>query len=66
MPWRLGLVRLDAGATVVAHLHGDVRAGADAACASRAKLDRAGQAVLVALPADATRRTWLTIRSCAR
>ena len=24
LPWRLGLVQLDAGPTVVAHLHGDV------------------------------------------
>jgi len=48
-PWRVGLVRLDAGPTVVAHLHaacgpppGRVRVGA---C-----LDKAGQGVLVAFP----------------
>ena len=49
LPWRLGMVRLDAGPTVVAHLHGDV-AGAPARVAVGARLDRAGQAVLVALP----------------
>ena len=49
LPWRLGMVRLDAGPTVVAHLHGDVGA-APARVAVGARLDRAGQAVLVALP----------------
>jgi NAD(P)-dependent dehydrogenase (short-subunit alcohol dehydrogenase family)/uncharacterized OB-fold protein len=50
-PWRMGLVRLDCGPTVVAHVHG--------ACApppARVRvancLDRAGQAVLAALPAE--------------
>jgi NAD(P)-dependent dehydrogenase (short-subunit alcohol dehydrogenase family)/uncharacterized OB-fold protein len=46
LPWRLGLVKLDCGPTVVAHLH-------DAAknrVAIRAMLDRAGQAVLAAVP----------------
>ncbi len=53
LPWRLGMVRLDAGATVVAHLHGDcpppparVRVGAG--------LDRAGQGVLMAFPITET------------
>ena len=49
LPWRLGLVRLGSGATVVAHLHGDVPA-APAKVRVGARLDRAGQAVLVALP----------------
>lgn len=53
LPWRLGMVRLDAGPTVVAHLHGDV-AGASARVAVGARLDRAGQAVLVALPEKET------------
>ena len=51
VPWRLALVRLEAGPTVVAHLHaacppppGPVRVGA--------RLDRAGQGVLVAFPID--------------
>jgi NAD(P)-dependent dehydrogenase (short-subunit alcohol dehydrogenase family)/uncharacterized OB-fold protein len=50
-PWRLGLVRLDAGPSAVVHLH--------AACApppSRvrvgARLDKAGQGVLVAFPPE--------------
>jgi len=49
VPWRLGMVRLDSGPTVVVHLHGDVgpppqrvRIGA--------RLDRAGMAVLVGFP----------------
>ncbi|MGE0313484.1 MAG: SDR family NAD(P)-dependent oxidoreductase [Lautropia sp.] len=49
LPWRLGMVRLDAGATVVAHLHGEVGA-APARVRVGARLDRAGQAVLIALP----------------
>jgi NAD(P)-dependent dehydrogenase (short-subunit alcohol dehydrogenase family)/uncharacterized OB-fold protein len=49
LPWRLGMVRLDAGPTVVAHLHGDC-APAPARVRVDARLDRAGQAVLVALP----------------
>ena len=46
LPWRLGLVRLACGPTVVAHLHASVRQEVTV----RAMLDRAGQAVLVALP----------------
>ncbi len=49
LPWRLGLIRLLSGPTVVAHLHGDVPA-APAAVRVTARLDRAGQAVLVAHP----------------
>ncbi|MBL8324092.1 MAG: SDR family NAD(P)-dependent oxidoreductase [Rubrivivax sp.] len=62
LPWRLGLVQLDAGPTVVAHLHGDVqleRPHGDAGPASvrvrlSARLDRAGRAVLIALPEQET------------
>jgi NAD(P)-dependent dehydrogenase (short-subunit alcohol dehydrogenase family)/uncharacterized OB-fold protein len=51
LPWRLGMVKLDAGPTVVAHLHGDVAGdGAGQRVRIGALLDRAGQAVLVALP----------------
>ena len=46
LPWRLGLVKLDCGPTVVAHLH----AAAKDKVKVRAMLDRAGQAVIVALP----------------
>src|SRR5207245_5365649 len=49
LPWRLGLVKLDCGPTVVAHLHERV-ASAPSRVIIAAKLDRAGQAVLVALP----------------
>jgi len=53
LPWRLGLVRLDAGPAVVAHLHGDVPP-APARVRVTARLDRAGQAVVVALPEKET------------
>ena len=49
LPWRLGLVKLACGPTVVAHLHADVPA-APARLRVAARLDRAGQAVLVGLP----------------
>ncbi|MEM7269665.1 MAG: SDR family NAD(P)-dependent oxidoreductase [Pseudomonadota bacterium] len=51
-PWRTGSVRLDAGPVIIAHVHGD--------CARHGRveirnmLDRAGQAVLVAMPEEAT------------
>jgi len=66
LPWRLGLVQLDAGPTVVAHLHGDVQMPAqpgevpmpDPNAHPRvrvtARLDRAGRAVLIALPPEDT------------
>ena len=46
LPWRLGLVKLDCGPTVVAHLHQSVGQRVRV----RAMLDRAGQAVIAALP----------------
>jgi NAD(P)-dependent dehydrogenase (short-subunit alcohol dehydrogenase family)/uncharacterized OB-fold protein len=46
LPWRLGLVKLDCGPTVVAHLHESVSKRVRV----RAMLDRAGQAVIAALP----------------
>ena len=49
LPWRLGLVRLDAGPTVIVHLHGDV-ASAPAKVRVGARLDRAGAAVLIGFP----------------
>ena len=52
-PWRLGLVRLDCGPSVVAHLHGDC-AAAPARVRVSSALDRAGQAVLVAFPEQET------------
>jgi len=58
LPWRLGLVHLDAGPTLMVHLHGEVgdapvREGQqDALPRVRvgARLDRAGQAVLIGFP----------------
>jgi NAD(P)-dependent dehydrogenase (short-subunit alcohol dehydrogenase family)/uncharacterized OB-fold protein len=64
LPWRLGLVHLDAGPTVMVHLHGDVVEVREAGEAPTrtddkdapprvrvaARLDRAGQAVLIAFP----------------
>jgi len=49
LPWRLGLVHLDSGPSLMVHLHGDVR---DAGQRVRvtARLDRAGRAVVIALP----------------
>jgi NAD(P)-dependent dehydrogenase (short-subunit alcohol dehydrogenase family)/uncharacterized OB-fold protein len=49
LPWRLGLVRLDCGPIVVAHLHERV-APAPSRVDMHVKLDRAGQAVMVAMP----------------
>jgi NAD(P)-dependent dehydrogenase (short-subunit alcohol dehydrogenase family)/uncharacterized OB-fold protein len=49
LPWRLGLVKLACGPTVVAHLHAQVPP-APARLRVAARLDRAGQAVLVGLP----------------
>ncbi len=53
LPWRLGLVHLDCGPTVVAHLHGGVPPP-PARVRVAARLDRAGQAVLAALPEKET------------
>jgi NAD(P)-dependent dehydrogenase (short-subunit alcohol dehydrogenase family)/uncharacterized OB-fold protein len=49
LPWRLGLIKLACGPTLVAHLHADVPA-APARLRVAARLDRAGLAVLVGLP----------------
>jgi NAD(P)-dependent dehydrogenase (short-subunit alcohol dehydrogenase family)/uncharacterized OB-fold protein len=52
MPWRVGMVRLDCGPSIVAHLHGDAHEGARVRM--EFKLDRSGQAVAIALPAEDT------------
>ncbi len=61
LPWPLGLVQLDAGPTLVVHLHGDVAPRATAAAVHQptrvtvgARLDRAGRAVLIAFPLEET------------
>jgi NAD(P)-dependent dehydrogenase (short-subunit alcohol dehydrogenase family)/uncharacterized OB-fold protein len=62
LPWRLGLVQLDAGPTLMVHLHGDVQApasrgdvaGAGPRVRVGARLDRAGRAVVIAFPESET------------
>ena len=63
LPWRLGLVHLDTGPTVMVHLHGEVDDAGDAPRRVRvgARLDRAGQAVLIGFPNEES-LTWLTTR----
>jgi NAD(P)-dependent dehydrogenase (short-subunit alcohol dehydrogenase family)/uncharacterized OB-fold protein len=51
LPWRLGLVRLDAGPTVIVHLHGDVPSPPSRVHVG-ARLDRAGAAVLIGFPPE--------------
>ena len=53
LPWRLGLVHLDSGPTLIVHLHGDVHdaaGGGPTRVRVGARLDRAGQAVLIGFP----------------
>ena len=52
MPWRTGSVQLDAGPVVIAHVHGDVTPRGRVRMWNL--LDRAGQAVLVAMPEGRT------------
>lgn len=52
LPWRIGTVMLEAGPRAIAHVHGDCEVGQ--AVALTLKLDRSGQAVMIALPAKAT------------
>jgi NAD(P)-dependent dehydrogenase (short-subunit alcohol dehydrogenase family)/uncharacterized OB-fold protein len=54
LPWRLGMVHLDAGPTLMVHLHGEVPDPGDAPLPVRvtARLDRAGQAVLIGFPVE--------------
>jgi NAD(P)-dependent dehydrogenase (short-subunit alcohol dehydrogenase family) len=52
MPWRIGTVALDCGPSVIAHLHGDVAAGARVRMTLR--LDKSGQGVMLAMPAEET------------
>lgn len=49
LPWRLGMVQLDAGPSVMVHLHTDV-GSAPQRVRVGARLDRTGQAVLIAYP----------------
>lgn len=58
LPWRLGMVQLDVGPSVMAHLHGDValpsQAGERVRVRVTTRLDRSGKAVMVALPEQET------------
>lgn len=49
LPRRLGLVQMDAGPSVMVHLHGDVGDAPQRVCVG-ARLDRAGRAVLIGFP----------------
>ncbi|MEW5420745.1 SDR family oxidoreductase [Amorphus sp. 3PC139-8] len=51
-PWRTGIVELDAGPIVVAHLHGDLAEGGQTRLALM--IDRSGAPVMAALPAKET------------
>lgn len=52
LPWRVGTVQMNSGPNVVAHIHGDCQEGQ--AVRLSLKLDRSGQAVMIALPEKAT------------
>jgi NAD(P)-dependent dehydrogenase (short-subunit alcohol dehydrogenase family)/uncharacterized OB-fold protein len=49
LPWRLGLIHLDSGPSLMVHLHGDVQQPGQRVRVT-ARLDRAGRAVVIALP----------------
>ena len=51
-PWRIGIVRLDAGVSVMAHLHGDILRGGQVKI--ECHLDKSGQGVLFAMPMERT------------
>ncbi|HKX41808.1 MAG TPA: SDR family NAD(P)-dependent oxidoreductase [Burkholderiaceae bacterium] len=51
LPWRLGLVQLAAGPSLIVHLHGEV-GDAPSPVKVGARLDRAGQAVLIGFPPE--------------
>lgn len=50
-PWRMGMVRLDAGVSILCHLHGDCVTGSRVRLITR--LDRGGQGVIMARPVEA-------------
>ena len=51
LPWSVGLVKLEVGPTVVVHVHGDC-SQAPTPVRVDARLDRAGQGVLIAFPKE--------------
>jgi uncharacterized OB-fold protein/NAD(P)-dependent dehydrogenase (short-subunit alcohol dehydrogenase family) len=52
-PWRVAMVRLDCGPTVIAHLH-SACAPSPSRVRIAARLDNSGQGVLIAFPCDST------------
>lgn len=56
-PWRIGLVKMDCGPTIVAHLHADCAEGAPVRMSFQ--LDKSGQAVAFARP-EGRLPTWQT------
>ncbi|MBU4610905.1 SDR family NAD(P)-dependent oxidoreductase [Achromobacter sp. GG226] len=52
LPWRVGTVQMQAGPSVIAHIHADCADNSPVSLALR--LDRSGQAVMIALPARST------------
>jgi len=52
MPWRIGTIQLDAGPTVLAHVHGDVNEYARVRMIART--DKSGQGVMLAMPEEET------------
>jgi NAD(P)-dependent dehydrogenase (short-subunit alcohol dehydrogenase family)/uncharacterized OB-fold protein len=52
MPWRVGTIQLDAGPTLLAHIHGDINNGERVKMIART--DKSGQGVLFALPEKET------------
>lgn len=51
-PWRVGTVQLDAGPSIICHVHGDVPKDARVRMINR--LDKSGQGVLLAMPTEGT------------
>jgi NAD(P)-dependent dehydrogenase (short-subunit alcohol dehydrogenase family)/uncharacterized OB-fold protein len=51
-PWRIGTILMDAGPSIMCHVHGDLETGQDAVLINR--LDKSGQAVLLATPPRVT------------
>ena len=51
LPWRLGIVQLDNGPSLIVHLHGEV-GEAPTRVKVGARLDRGGQAVLIGFPPE--------------
>ncbi len=51
-PWRAGSVKMDAGPTIICHIHGDVEPRSRVVLWNR--LDRSGQGVILAVPEQST------------